>query len=391
MKILFFNTNFDPTYEYMENAIARILKRKGHEVSVLAYTTYMNRFGTSRANNIGRVKQSYSFNLVKIFNLSNWFNNLYLKIPLNLSKLIKSEQPDLIIFQTLEYYIPARIALNTARKLGIPFYVIVNQHFVYKKHDKKSRLKRFIENLIEARFYKRILRFSDKVLAMNEYCYEQALKYNPSVGHKLQQITLGIDLDGFRKFFDKYKEKEIRKLIRDNDKESIYCISTGKINSQKKTHLIIEAIGKIGSPKVKLVLVGPIQEGYYSTLKKVIDRYELQDQVIFIDKVDSEDLKYYFLNSDIAIWADLFTISTIEASACGIPVIVPNYKGYFHRIKNDNGLAIEPGNVEDLKEKLSYLVNDRKIREEMGQRGKELVEEEMNWSKIVDKILGDKQ
>jgi glycosyltransferase involved in cell wall biosynthesis len=391
MKILLFNIYFDPSYEYMENALARILKRKGHDVSILAYTTNMNRFDSTRANNVERIQKNYTFNLVKFIHLGKWFKNIYLKLPINLSKLIKSEQPDLIIFQSLEYYIPARVALKTAKKYGIPFYVIVNQHFVYDKYDKKSRFKKFIEHLVESRFYKRILRFSDKVLAMNEYCYEQALKYEPSVKEKLYQITLGIDKDDFQKSFDQERYNEIRKQVRGDDKDSIYCISTGKISPQKKTHLIIEAIAKLNRPDLKILLVGPVQEGYYSELMRVINKHDLKEQVIFIDKVDSDDLKYYFLSSEIAVWADLFTISTIEASACGVPVIVPNYKGYYHRIKNDNGFAIEPGNVDDLKEKLSYLVSDSKLREEMGQKGRELVEKEMNWNRIVDKILDNRQ
>jgi glycosyltransferase involved in cell wall biosynthesis len=198
---------------------------------------------------------------------------------------------------------------------------------------------------------------------------------------------LGIDLEDFNKSFDNEKYKEIRKNLRNIDEEGIYCISTGKINPQKKTHVIIEAIGKTGMSNVKLILVGPVQNGYYAKLKEVIDKYDLQDQVIFIDKVDSEDLKYYLLNADIAIWADLFTISTIEASACGIPVIVPNYKGYYHRIKNENGFAIEPGNVDDLKDKLIHLIENKELRERMGRNGRTLVETKMNWSKIVDKIL----
>ena len=76
--------------------------------------------------------------------------------------------------------------------------------------------------------------------------------------------------------------------------------------------------------------------------------------IIFIHQVKPEDLKYYFLSSDIAIWADLFTISTIEASACGIPVIVPDYPGYHHRIKNENGFAIKPGDVDDIKDKITH-------------------------------------
>jgi glycosyltransferase involved in cell wall biosynthesis len=387
MKILLFNTNFDPTYEYMENALARIFKRKGHDVSVLTYSTNFNRFDSSRFQNIKEIQKSYTVDLVKFLYLGKWFKNFHLKIPQNLSNLVRKEQPDLIIFQTLEYYIPAKVALKTAKKLNIPFYLVVNQHFVYDKYDKRGHLKAFIENSIESYYFKKILKLSDKVLAMNEYCYEQALKYNPAVEHKLLQITLGIDLEDFNKSFDNEKYKEIRKNLRNIDEEGIYCISTGKINPQKKTHVIIEAIGKTGMSNVKLILVGPVQNGYYAKLKEVIDKYDLQDQVIFIDKVDSEDLKYYLLNADIAIWADLFTISTIEASACGIPVIVPNYKGYYHRIKNENGFAIEPGNVDDLKDKLIHLIENKELRERMGRNGRTLVETKMNWSKIVDKIL----
>ena len=80
-----------------------------------------------------------------------------------------------------------------------------------------------------------------------------------------------------------------------------------------------------------------------------------------------------------------FGVAILEASACGLPVVVSRVGG-LPEIVEDNitGFLIEKDNVEQFSAALLELVTHPQLRERLGQAGRKLVEEKYSWKESVD-------
>jgi glycosyltransferase involved in cell wall biosynthesis len=52
-----------------------------------------------------------------------------------------------------------------------------------------------------------------------------------------------------------------------------------------------------------------------------------------------------------------------------------------------NGFLIDPGNEQQLAEKIAYLIDNRDDRQRMGENSRRYAEEEFNWGKVSERLL----
>jgi glycosyltransferase involved in cell wall biosynthesis len=78
----------------------------------------------------------------------------------------------------------------------------------------------------------------------------------------------------------------------------------------------------------------------------------------------------------------------VEAGACGRPVVTTDIPGCRLIVRNgENGQMIPPGNVDALTEALKTLILDPTLRQKMGQRGREIVEQEFSVERVIARTL----
>jgi glycosyltransferase involved in cell wall biosynthesis len=74
----------------------------------------------------------------------------------------------------------------------------------------------------------------------------------------------------------------------------------------------------------------------------------------------------------------------IEAGACGRPVIATNIPGCRMVVRSgQNGLIIPPGDLASLVVALKTLIQDPDLRQKMGARGREIVEQEFSVKRVI--------
>jgi glycosyltransferase involved in cell wall biosynthesis len=86
--------------------------------------------------------------------------------------------------------------------------------------------------------------------------------------------------------------------------------------------------------------------------------------------------------------ADMSSIASIEAMATGRPVISTPVGGITSLIRDgENGFLVQPGDGPMLRERLRLLLGDAALRRRMGERGRQLVERDLNAEVGASRML----
>ena len=103
-----------------------------------------------------------------------------------------------------------------------------------------------------------------------------------------------------------------------------YLMFAGRISPQKG---VKEAIQVAKQSKHRLLIIGPVSkenQGYFDQYVKP----ELDDQILYLGRMDQDQLPKYYQKAKAVLtpvqWEEPFGLTTVEAMACGAPVISLN-------------------------------------------------------------------
>ncbi len=161
---------------------------------------------------------------------------------------------------------------------------------------------------------------------------------------------------------------EIDKISNMNNKN---IISVGRYNNVKGFDLLIQAFSDVAKvhPEWKLKIVGDGKEE--KNLKNLVKSLNLEENVYITGK--SKNIINDYLNSEIYILssrAEGMPLVVLEAMECGLPIVSFDLPCIHEIITDKNGFAVEYLNIEELSSKINFLIENEKLRKEMGKASK---------------------
>ncbi|MDP2933873.1 MAG: glycosyltransferase family 4 protein, partial [bacterium] len=167
----------------------------------------------------------------------------------------------------------------------------------------------------------------------------------------------------------------------------------GRINfAEKGVGVLLAAMPRIIArlPHVNLVIVGG--GGESERMRKEIERLKISEHVQCVGKKPFADLVKYLNAADImavpSIWMEAFGQVTIEAMACGVPVVTSD-AGASPEINIDGqtGFVVPAGDSSKLAEAAIKLLTDEELSQKMSVASRKRVLENYSYSVIVNKFL----
>lgn len=160
-------------------------------------------------------------------------------------------------------------------------------------------------------------------------------------------ISCGIDK---RNYTPDFTPRERRRVL-----------SVGRLTTEKHIEVTLQAVAKLvfdGGLDLAFDIVGGGDQQRH--LEQWVARLGLQDCVVFHGRVSEEHLRATYSKADvfaIASIAELQSIATMEAMASGLPVVAANAVALPHLVQDgENGYLFEPGDVDDLADKLRRVL-----------------------------------
>ena len=165
--------------------------------------------------------------------------------------------------------------------------------------------------------------------------------------------------------------------------QSIYLVFVGRLHPIKGLDALIQAMPEVNK-FIKLVLVGdgPMR----SELERLIRKEDLRERVILTGALPKEEAMAWMEKGFALILPSYFEtqgIVLLEANAKKVPVLA-GYAGGMKEvvIDNYNGLFFEPGNPQDIAQKINQLYESPDYQKRLGENGQKLVKERFHWDLI---------
>ena len=183
----------------------------------------------------------------------------------------------------------------------------------------------------------------------------------------------GVDLD---QFYSSTKQDNVFRIVQ--------C---GGIRPRKGVQYLLKAFSELKLPNSELWFIGGGLDS--SSLQPVVQQYRANN-ILFKGSFPQSQLYELYSQGSIFVLAsvaDGFGMVVPQAMACGLPVIVTENVGAADIVvEGANGYVIPIRNVDALKEKILYLYENHKQRDEMGRSAMSTVAAMGGWSHYGDQL-----
>jgi len=175
---------------------------------------------------------------------------------------------------------------------------------------------------------------------------------------KIRTLRLYIDLRSFR---PKYEAGN-------------YAIYFGRISPEKGILTLLKAMKRVSDFQLLVVGEGPQREE--------LERFSAENgmgNVSFLGYKDGDNLRQLVAQAAFVLlpseWYENSPLVTYEANALGKPVLASNIGGIPENIEpGETGMLVEPGNVDQLADRIQYLAENKSLCSTMGRNGRQKVE-----------------
>jgi glycosyltransferase involved in cell wall biosynthesis len=165
----------------------------------------------------------------------------------------------------------------------------------------------------------------------------------------------------------------------------------GRINFKKGLDILIPAFAQTRSsvPGAKLAIVGPDNEGYGATVRKLVTENSLADSVIFVDMLNGDQVREAFVDANIfslPSYTENFGMTVIESLGCATPVVISDQVNIHREVSASGSGLVTPCDAVQVSAAMTSLLLDEDRRKAMGALGRSFVASHYAWPHIVERL-----
>lgn len=262
-----------------------------------------------------------------------------------------------------EYGMVGADAVRYCKRLNIPLVVHFHGHDAHRKPilDKYKKS------------YKKMFEYAAAIVVVSKKMQEAIIDLG-APAHKVVLNVYGVNIEDF--LSDELKRKQ----------QQLFAV--GRFVDKKAPYLLILSFEKVLQqfPDAKLFIAG---SGYlFETCQRIINAKKLNNSIFLMGDISHSDVVKMMKESVVFLQHSVEAFdgdsegtpnSILEASAAGLSIVATAHAGISDVIEdNVTGLLVPEGDVDDMAEKIIYLLSNPEIAKNMGNQAKKNIE--LNYS-----------
>ncbi len=213
------------------------------------------------------------------------------------------------------------------------------------------------------------LRSAKQLLTVSDFTRSELVAAYPGYADKARTAHNGVG-SAFRPARD---ERQLLKLKQALRLRNQYALYVGTYKKHKNVPFLIEAFARL-DPKLRsglqLLLLGP-RDPRFPEVDTLIEKLNLQPDVVQIDRVEEEDLIALYSGAAAVVVPSMFEgfgFPVLEAMACGTAIIATRIPALVE-VAGDCAIFVEPGDCAGLAAALTRLVEEGGLRDRVAAAG----------------------
>lgn len=291
------------------------------------------------------------------------FSNRNLHAINMIRRVVEENKYDIVHCHTPIASVCTRLACRHLRKDGLKvFYTAHGFHF----YNGAPKLNWMVYYPIE----KLCSRFTDKLITINKEDYELAKKkFKAKEVHYVPGV--GVDLSRFE---DVHIERAVKRQEIGVPEDAKLLLSVGELNENKNHQVIIRALAKLNDANVHYAIAGTGAKK--ESLLQLAKELGVEAQMHLLGfREDVPELNYVSDVFCFPSYREGLGLASIEAMACGLPIITSNVHGINDYSQNGvTGYKCAPADVDGFAKAIRDLTDNSALAEEMGAYNKKYVE-----------------
>lgn len=352
MKILMTIPYFVPAWGYGGPVqvcflLSKKLVQLGHQVTVLTTDALDEEHRVEkRGENIAGIE------VVRFPNVSNWMaKKLNAFTPRNMGAWVEEHLRQFDVVHCHDFFVPFNVQINRwAMQYEIPFFVQPHGSAV----PKPERGRTLVKKMFNSFWGKSILHRARAVIAVSDAEARDLREYFPGI--RVAVLPNGVEIPRVKPVsswpYGRYGLAPGAPVI----------ISVGRLHPVKGFDLLLDSFIRLHRmvPEACLCIVGP-DEGSLTGLQARVTAAGIQKQVVFTGLVVGEEKEQLLASASLfALFSrdDPFTMATLEAAACGLPVVVSCRIGLASQIKESGaGEVVDPFKSRDAAQMMQEMLH----------------------------------
>lgn len=342
--------------------LAENLASVGHQVAVATHATD-GRESVTQRNGVS-VYTPTSYNLGVIHPDAEITLNAYGAV----ERLFEDFQPQVVHLH--DHFPLSWFVWWAARRRGLP--VIGADHFMPENHAPYLPKWQQYQAIYRPALWNLMLLLYNRLdCVIVQSAYAGALLRNAGLRPPMVRITCGIDLTHF--YCDPTIDRQAVRARFGLSSPRAVVLYLGRLDKEKRIDLLLTALHRWGSDDVQLAIAG--RGVAMESMMRLADRLALGDKVRFLGYIAREDVRPLLNSADIFAMpspAELLSIATLEAMACGRPILAARAGALPELVvEGENGRLFRADDAEDAARSLAQLVEESHLWQEMGERSRQ--------------------
>jgi glycosyltransferase involved in cell wall biosynthesis len=364
MRILIAGQTYAPAHNgqaVFTTNLAEGLARQGHQVVMVAPSTGLK--WQSKNQNGVQIEAISSISMAHINPNANF--SLPGVVELAVEKIVRQFRPNIIHIQ--DHYMLSYAALGAGRRYKIR--VVGTNHFMPENVTPYLPFgipRQWYVNLNQALWQWMLHTYNqlDSVTGPSRTAVK--IMHQNGLRTPAQPISCGVDLERFHPIpnLDRAAVRQRYQL----DPHKTTFLFVGRIDGEKRIDLLLHAFSQLGRDDIQLAIAG--RGAVLPELMALANSLQLTHQVHFLGYLPDADLPLLLNSADVFVMpseAELLSIASLEAMACGLPVLLAHAQALPELVNQGfNGYLFEPGNLDDLIHTIAIFADHPERLERLG-------------------------